>query len=491
MRLPEARFRHLAAAGLVALIGALPLMAAEPEAATTDLAQRVEQRYEVRDLHDSILLRPHDEDSAVRSIEITDDDEVLVNGKEFTSRELEAFLGADGDLIRQLADLDRRERRKALGLWSEPSEEPGQREKIDIQVPVPPRPPRVHVRVSGDDRVSVGHSIQLEEGEYAHDVVCVMCSVDILGETSGDAVAVLGSVHVGGRVGGNAVSILGSVEVEDGAEVNGDGVSVGGSLETHGTGRIHGQNTQVGVGSPWRHGWTPGWSGRSWSLFSDTSRLIAAMLRAGFLALLAVLAVLAARPSVEMTARRVANEPWKAVFAGLLAQLLFLPVLVLTVVILAVSVVGIPLLVLVPFALLALLVGMFIGFVGVARNVGTWAEQRFGWTASSVALSVVVGVVLIQVTSLLGRLVSIPGGWFGAFGLALVGLGFFVKYVAWTAGFGAMTLTVLSGEWRRSGRAAAAVPPVPPPDDLPGLPPADDEPFDEAAPSDEREPDSV
>ena len=60
-------------------------------------------------------------------------------------------------------------------------------------------------------------------------------------------------------------------------------------------------------------------------------------------------------------------------FTGLLAQLLFIPVLVLTVVMLAVSMIGIPLLVLVPFGVVAFLLAMLVGFAGVALRVGQWA----------------------------------------------------------------------------------------------------------------------
>jgi hypothetical protein len=211
--------------------------------------------------------------------------------------------------------------------------------------------------------------------------------------------------------------------------------------------------------------------GLPWSAFSDFGRLISALVRTGVLALLAVLAVLIARPGVEVAAARIASEPWKAAFAGLLAQLLFLPVLVLVMVVLAVSIIGIPLLVLVPFALLALMVANFLGFVGVARVLGGGAERQFNWSASSVALSVVVGVVLIQALSLVGRVLSLPGGWLAVLGFTFVGLGFFVKYVVWTMGLGAMTLAALSGEWRRPRETSVAVPPPPAVEASPAVPP--------------------
>jgi hypothetical protein len=442
-----------------ALCWALPLAAQEP--GTSELGARIFERFEVRDLDESILLRPRVEGSEVRSIEITEDDDLLINGRDADRSRLDELLGADAATVRELFDLDAADRREALGFWSD---RPARRSRVSrspgkVEIDVPVGIGRVRVRGSGDDRVSVGRSIRLAEGERAGAVVCIGCSVDIEGETSEDAVAVGGSVRVTGIVGGSAVAVGGSITVEDGGLVEGDGVSIGGSTETLGSGEIEGQISSIGIGGPWIDGWGHGW-GFPWGAFSDFGRLVSALMRTGLLALLAVLVILLLRPGVELAAARVAHEPWKAAFAGLLTQLLFLPVLVLVVIVLAVSIIGIPLLVLVPFALLALIVANFVGYVGVARVLGTGAERRFGWSASSVALSVVVGVVLIQSISLIGRAVSIPGSWMAVVGFTLVGLGFFVKYVVWTIGLGSMTLAALSGDWRRRGGSTPASAPV-------------------------------
>ncbi len=459
---------RLAFLALACFAAALALTGAPAAAAPDALGQQVLDRYEVRALAESLLLRPRDAASAVRSIEIEDGGDVLVNGKDFDEKELVAFLGKDGELIRDLLALDAGARRQALGFEPEAKEERRTRaerrakEGVDIDVPIGVPGSHLKVRAGGDDRVSFAHSIHLAKNETANDVVCIGCSINVEGTTSGDAVAIGGTVHVSGTVGGNAVAVGGSVEVEDGAIVDGDGVAVGGTVETDGTGEVRGQNTSVGVGGPFLGGMRHGWR-FPWGAFGDTARMVTAVLRTGFLALLAVLAVMVLRPAVDLAARRAGAEPWKAAFAGLLTQLLFLPVLILAIVVLAVSIIGIPLLVLVPFAVLALIVATFVGFVGVAKVLGAAVERRFGWTASSVAMGVIVGVVAIQAISLVGRALSLPGGWLAVAGFTLVGLGFFLKYVAWTMGLGAMTLAALSGEWRRSSAPAVIAPPPPPP----------------------------
>ena len=449
----------------------LPLAA--EEATPSELGQRVRERFEVRDLDESILLTPRAEGTAVRSIEVTEDDEVLVNDKEFDEAELAAFLGADGALLEELRALGLEGRREALGLEAleGAAREPGDID-IKIKLPVPPTPPvPPHIRIHGssDDRVSFGRSIHLEEGESASELVCLGCSIEVDGETTGDVVAVGGSIRVNGQVGGNAVAVGGGLTVADEGVVEGDGVSVGGAVETQGSGEILGKHSSVGVGGPWVEGWGRDW-GFPWSAFSDFGRFVGALLRTGLLALLAALVVLFARAPVDVAARRVGSEPWKAAFAGLLTQLLFFPVLILAVIVLAISIIGIPLLLLVPFALLALVLANFVGFVGVARALAQWLERRLHWSPSSVALSVVVGVTAIQFFGLFGRLLSLPGGWLAIVGFTLVALGFFLKYLAWTTGLGAMVLAAFSGEWRRSAAA------TPPPggalaETLPGAPP--------------------
>jgi hypothetical protein len=420
-------------------------------------ARALLERYSAEGLSESVLLRPRAEGSAVRSIEIDDDGSVLVNGKDFDEEELVSFLGEDGGRLAALAGLDARARRVALGLEVAPEQAEAAGPEVDVEIPampgIPPVPrvpsvPHIRVRASRDDRVSVGHSIHIGPDETANDVVCVGCSVDLEGEAFGNVVAVGGSVRVKGTAHGDAVSIGGSVDVSSEGEVQGEGVAIGGSIDVDEGGQILGQRSSVGIGGPWFGRFGEGWD-FPFGMFSDLGRLVASIFRTGLLALVGVLLFLAMRPAVERAARRAREEPWKAVFAGLLVQLLVLPVLVLVTVILAVSIIGIPLLALVPVAILAFVVAALLGFVGVGLELGRWVERRTHGRFSSPVMAVIVGIVLIQATSLVGRLLSIPSGWVAAIGFSIVLLGFFLKYVAWTVGMGAMTLVAFARDWRR------------------------------------------
>lgn len=440
-----------------ALAAPAPALAAEV-AVESDLGERVRARFEVDALREGLLLRPVTPGGAVRSIELADDGEVLVNGKPFDEEELASFLGADGALLVELVRLDADERRARLGLVPvEPAAESVEGEDVQVGVEVDvPGLPGVKVSGSKEDRISVGRSIRLEAGESARDVVCVGCSIEIAGEARGDAVAVGGSVDVesSGQVGGNTVSVGGSTDIAAGAVVEGDAVAVGGTVEVAAGGEVRGQRSSVGWG-----GWGLGGGHDGWFPFgfaSNASSLVWAIFRTVFLALLVWLVLLVARPAVAVAERRVVAEPWKAVFAGLLTQLLFLPVLVLVTVILAVSIIGIPLLVLVPVALVALVIAALVGFASVAATAGRALERRYGSHLASPFLVALLGVTAIQALSILGRLIGLPGGAFGLFGFVLMAAGFCVKYVAWTLGLGAMTLVALGRDWRRPAPPTAA-----------------------------------
>ncbi|MEO5987596.1 MAG: hypothetical protein ABIU54_02195 [Candidatus Eisenbacteria bacterium] len=78
------------------------------------------------------------------------------------------------------------------------------------------------VRLFSDARVHAGEKIQ-------GDVVAVFGSVDVEGEVKGHAVAVFGSVHLGpqARISEDAVAVGGQLEASEGSRVGGESVSVG------------------------------------------------------------------------------------------------------------------------------------------------------------------------------------------------------------------------------------------------------------------------
>ena len=142
---------------------------------------------------------------------------------------------------------------------------------------------------------------------------------------------------------------------------------------------------------------------------------------------------------MERISARAAAEPLKAGLIGLLAQILFLPLLIATTVVLVVTIIGIPLLLLMPFLILGFCVVALIGFAGVAHHVGRLFVAKVGWTTGPYA-TMLAGILVIVSPLLLARFAGLvlPT----TFGLGLIGL--LVEYLAWTVGFGAVALTRFS-----------------------------------------------
>jgi hypothetical protein len=175
--------------------------------------------------------------------------------------------------------------------------------------------------------------------------------------------------------------------------------------------------------------------------------------------LFACLALWWARRPVERMERRIGREPWKCGLVGLAAQILLLPVVALLCIVLAISVIGIPVLLIMPFVCIAMAAAVFFGFVAVARHLGRWVERRFGWTLSSPYAELLCGLGVIYALSLIGRLLDV-----GPLPLRILAgmflfAGFLLWYASLTVGFGAAVLTRFgtAESWHRQG-----LPPVPP-----------------------------
>jgi hypothetical protein len=247
--------------------------------------------------------------------------------------------------------------------------------------------------------------------------------------------------------------------------VQGDVVSIGGALKRDPGAHIGGKVVEVGG---FNFDFDPLRGGRSsrrsrfpfgFPFFGPAMGLVALMLtvaRVIMLCALTSLVVLVGREYVEQAGARAAVEPIKAGAVGLLAQLLFFPLLVITILVLVVTLIGIPLLVLIPFALLALAVIGLVGFTAVASNLGRLLSQRFDWRNRNPYLTVVTGVVLLVSPVLIARLIGLAGVRLIPITGTLAFLGFLAEYVAWTVGFGSVALLRFS----RSQTAELTGPPA-------------------------------
>lgn len=411
------------------------------------LRSRIEQRFDVVPLTDGVALRPKSPIRDVRLIEIASDGAISINGSPVTGSELRERLGADAEPVLRVSYLDADARRALFAARQEVPPEPVEKEAVEpARPPAEDEAPRRSRRGYGD-RVRIFGDVNVSEDE----------------SVSGQVVAVIGSVRIDGEVGDQVVAVLGSVNLGPKAVVRGDVVSVGGRVNRAPGAQIRGGVTEVALSDPgipinvrWPHNewWGPIYI---FGGFGALPRLIASTFRLLLLVLFAGLALVLARPTVEAAAHRLSENPIQATFVGIATQILLVPTLILAAILLAISIIGIPLLLLLPFVVLILLVMALVGFAGAATAVGQWLRGKTGMAAAGGFVDIFLGILVILLPLLVGRVIGLAGWPVNPLAFLLVATGLAVEFLAWTSGFGAV-LTNAFSRWQ--ARRASRLPTV-------------------------------
>jgi hypothetical protein len=422
----------------------LTILGASAQGDADGIRKRLEPRFDILPVAEGVVLRPRFR-TDVRTVEVSDAG-IAIDGEPVTGGELRQRLGGDADVVLQVTYLDRAARRSLANVGqsatpAQPSVEPAQPSplpNVDRDSPGP------RARGRGDV-VRIGGSVSVASDETVN----------------GDVVVIGGSANVDGEVRGDVVVIAGAATLGPRAVVRNDVTVVGGGVTRDPQAVIYGDVNDVGMGQMASAPWMDGrWSRRSWG-WDPTGqrypavRLIGTLARAALMMLLMVAVLFVARAPVEQIADRAAAEPVKSWAVGFLAELLFVPVLVLTVVALAISIIGIPLLILVPVAIVAAIVAMLVGFTGVAYHIGRVLQQHVDVLRMRPYAATCAALGLILAPLLLARLSGLVLGW--PLMWALSGIGFVLEYVAWTIGLGAAALARFGA---KAPAATAAPPPV-------------------------------
>jgi hypothetical protein len=407
-----------------------PVSAQTPAQAGVDiraLQTRLQSRFQLLPIANGVVLTPKFK-TPIRSVEVTDGT-IAVDGTAVTGTELREKLGVDADAIFQLSYLDAASRRALLGLSGGLQSPPIS--PAPETVPTPNTNSTVRRNRQRDDIVRFGGSVVVDEDETV----------------TGDIAVIGGSAVVNGQVLGEVAVIGGSLSLGPRAEVDRDVTVVGGSLTKDPGAVIRGKVSEVGVGDAIigrriqdriqgrasRGRWLRDYGVTPLIGFAGT------LVRIALVMLLAGIVLLVARTPVQQIADKAAAEPFKSWAVGFLAEILFVPLLVLTVVVLAVSIIGIPLLLLVPVAIVGVMVVCLVGFTGIAYHIGRLIEERFEQIRNRPYLATIAGICVIVGPLLAARLVGLIGG-LGAIAGILMAAGFVVEYVAWTTGLGAAAL---------------------------------------------------
>lgn len=467
-----------------------PAAPAPPAETRQELRQTIEKSYEVLPLHNGVVLRPRKERLGVRTIEVSGDT-IAVNGERVTEGVLRAWLAGDADPVLRLRRLPPRERQALFGMQpgdgapaveppappAEPVEPVGETEipaegelpaeAPDAEAPEPPVPPVApdtpeepeYPSSTTGSKVNLFGGITVEKDELAEEAVAILGKVRVEGEVSREVTAVGGSVIINGRVGGDVTAVGGGVRLGPKAVVDGDVTSVGGTVVRSEGSQVHGQTSEVAM-VPHSGDWDD--VDISFSPFlSGTMDLFWQLAGVGILALLVCLVLLVARGPMERAERQVESEPWLAGGVGLLAQVVLVLLAIPVTILLIITIVGCALIALYPFLFIALWLAALVGYAAVAHRLGRFLETRLGRRFGSPYAVALVGVLAIEVWTLLGRVIALGGGFLHLISLGILAFGFLAQYVAWTTGFGAVLLARFGSS--RGGQLPAAMPPPPPP----------------------------
>ncbi len=293
-------------------------------------------------------------------------------------------------------------------------------------------------RQSLNDVVVVGNDVTIKEGETAHDVVVVAGSAQVDGTITGEFVVIFGNVKVGptANIRRGLQVIAGDLDADPAAHIGRDRVVIG---------RSHGSlkklswigwpaqwfNTGLLMARPLPHQY--GWS---WAI-------------AGIALLLYLtLAVLFPR-QVQASVVALEERPGNSLLTGMLAFVLAGPLLLL----LAVTVVG---LIVIPFALCAMVVAFLFGKVAVYRYAGQQIGSQLGSGAlQKPLLALLIGAALFCI------IYTVPVIGFLVWGVvAPLGLGAVLLAVFKRSPRPAAVESGMSSATGLPGLAAGAVPPV-------------------------------
>jgi len=251
----------------------------------------------------------------------------------------------------------------------------------------------------------------------------------------GDVVAVFGSADVEGTVDGSVVAVFGSVRLHPGAVVEGDAVAIGGVLD-HPTGaQVSGQSVALGF-------YVPGWGVPTLAMMLMFVVLgwVATLIFGWLLALLFPERML----RIGATASRHAAGSF---FLGVLSA----PLFVIAVVLLFITVVGIPFALMLPFAYLF---AIWAGQVAASYVLGCKIMRRRPGEGGLMG-PITVGTLLVGLLLVFGAVLWVPQGPTRTLSLFFALLGQLLIIGLSTIGTGALLLSKLGSRGDVTAAAAA------------------------------------
>lgn len=289
------------------------------------------------------------------------------------------------------------------------------------------------IETSVKDSISKDYTVT-EEDTLNDDAVTIGGNLEISGIVTGDAVCIGGTVDINGTVEGDLVLIGSAGKIGSMAVVKGSYVNIGSSIDIDSGAVFSGESTNISIGALDR---VIKLALRSKYGIGEehAHRPVLEILKivSGFIViyLISLAIVLLVRPHRRVESTLYAN-PFFTFLAGIGVQLLFVPAIVL----LAISILGIPF---IPLFILAVFAGLIFGAAVTVKIAGRWLLTKMNVVDAHPALVVLAGLGLLTVIPLLSAIINIAGVPYldGLFGF----LKFVQTYIVITYAFGAVFLS--------------------------------------------------
>lgn len=304
----------------------------------------------------------------------------------------------------------------------------------------------ISIETDEDEIVKLGEDLTIfPEDTIAGDAVVIGGNLSVHGFVEGDAVCIGGNLLISGTVLGDATVIGGNANVESTAIIEGDLVSVGGRVSREKGSTVKGEVTSISLPIlrsvlPFAFKFImPGKPRIPYRPFVSpfTKRMMGFsiyMVKIIALVVFILLILLFFQGGVDRVSDAIESHFWKAALAGFIGLILIVPLIIL----LAVLIIGIPL---IPLFGIAVVAAMIFGYACITYTIGRIAAEKKGWKDKSPYILALIGLVVIEIVAFLGNLIILPGGIFAVVGGVLKVLGFIISYIAWLIGFGGVILT--------------------------------------------------
>jgi len=288
--------------------------------------------------------------------------------------------------------------------------------------------------LDGDFSVT-GGNVELN-GLIDGDVSLMGGSMDVIGKIKGDAAILGGDVVNKGIIDGDVMVAGGNIKLDSGSVVTGDIAIIGGSLAKDTNATVKGEIKTVNIKI--LNKTLPKFKGLlklpevlPSAITQSASALVLIIVLGGFF-VIALLVVLLFPRSVESITQKTKINVWIPIAIGFGMQILIVPLIVL----LAVSLIGIPI---IPLFILGLFVCLLLGLTAVFYLVGSRIKHTDDPKQSLIG-KFALGFIVIMALPILGALIRIISPVGGLFSV----LGFVILYVVATIGLGAAFYTLVT-----------------------------------------------